>query len=127
MDTESDMDGLNFTWNMGREKTLWGETVSYIFLGSGAHDVKLTVRDDDGDTGTISQKLNIENTLPEAVINVSTRELSVGEKILLDGTFSVDTAGDMEGLEYLWEIGSILRPESLRNIHLQNPEPTRSL
>ncbi|MDP6155029.1 MAG: PKD domain-containing protein [Candidatus Thermoplasmatota archaeon] len=109
MDTESDMDGLNFTWNMGREKTLWGETVSYIFLGSGAHDVKLTVRDDDGDTGTISQKLNIENTLPEAVINVSTRELSVGEKILLDGTFSVDTAGDMEGLEYLWEIGSIFK------------------
>jgi len=115
VDTKSDMNRLNYTWKMGRERTLWGKTVRYVFLGSGIHEVKLTVRDDDGATGTATQKLKIENTLPEAVINISYRDvltgekimLATGEKIILDGSYSVDTAGDMEGLDYHWKIGSI--------------------
>ena len=106
-DTKSDMDRLNFTWKMGRERTLWGKTVSYVFLGSGIHEVKLTVRDDDGATGMVSQKILIENTPPKAVINLSSQDVSLGEKICLDGSSSSDTVGDMEGLEYYWKIGSI--------------------
>ncbi len=108
-DTKSDINGLNYTWKIGREMTLWGKTVGYVFLGSGLHEVKLTVRDDDGATGTITQKLRIENTLPEAVINISSLKVKTGEKITLDGSSSTDTAGDMEGLEYRWKIESIAK------------------
>jgi len=103
-DTPSDIKGLNYTWNMGRETILYGKKVGYTFRGSGKQSVKLTVTDDDGDWDSTTSDLVIENTDPVALINASSTIAMVGESVLFDASRSTDTPGDMDGLEYEWRI-----------------------
>jgi|GEM_PF-448595 len=107
MDTLSDRGRLNYTWKMGARKTLYGKKVANTFLSSGKQVVKLTVRDDDGHTGSTSQTLTIENIDPVALIDHLSSKVKVGESVEFDASGSTDTPGDMEGLEYEWRIGSL--------------------
>ncbi len=106
-DTPSDIGGLNFTWNMGKEKILYGKRVNYTFLGSGKHNVKLTVTDDDGDWDSTSRYLVIENTPPLAVITTVPALVIEGTIVIFDGSASTDTPGDIGGLVYMWKIEGI--------------------
>ena len=107
IDSLSDKAGLNYTWKMGSKGTLYGKKVGYTFISSGQQPVRLTVRDDDGQTGSSSQVLTIENNKPVAKINASSIKVKVGESVEFDASGSTDTPGDMEGLEYEWRIGSL--------------------
>ena len=105
-DTPSDKGGLNYTWKMGAKTTIYGKRVVHTFISSGKQPVKLTVRDDDGQTGSFSQALSIENIDPVAKINQLEIKVMVGEQVEFDASGSTDSPGDMEGLEYEWRIGS---------------------
>jgi len=105
-DTLSDKAGLNYTWKMGIEGTFYGKRVSHTFISSGKQTVKLTLRDDDGQTGSSSKVLTIENINPVAMANASSLIVAVGESVEFDASGSTDTPGDMEGLEYEWKIGT---------------------
>ena len=103
-DSPSDLMELNYTWTLGKERRTYGKVVRYTFLESGKQTVELNVRDDDGFESTFRASLTVSNTAPEAIINTSASRVGTGEKVAFDARGSLDTPGDMEGLEYEWTI-----------------------
>ena len=120
-DTESDIAGLNYTWEMGKGRKMYGKKVIHTFTASGKVLVKLTVKDDDGRFDSVSQTLSIINLQPTAIINVSTLKVKVGERIVLDGSGSTDTPGDMEGLSYEWRIGTYRSTDMVAEYEFKSP------
>ena len=120
-DTESDMAGLNYTWEMGKGSKIFGKKVIHTFTASGKHTVKLTVKDDDGQFSSVSQAISIENVRPTAIINVSTLRVKVGDRVVFDGSSSTDTPGDMAGLSYEWKIGTYRASEMITEYEFKTP------
>jgi hypothetical protein len=59
--TSIDPDGtlINWTWNLEKNLTVYGETITHTYSHDGLFNVTLTVMDDDGDTDTTTLALTI--------------------------------------------------------------------
>ena len=57
----SDSDGtiINYTWDFGEGTTAFGATASHTYTDPGNYTARLTVTDDDGDTGTTTVSINV--------------------------------------------------------------------
>ena len=107
VDTISDIGDLNYTWSLGNERKMYGPIIRYTFRTSGKHVIKLTLTDDDRMSSTATRTVQVANTPPEAIINVSSKRVKAGEPVILDGTGSTDTPGDIDELEFQWRIGKL--------------------
>ena len=105
-----DSDGtiVNWTWNIGNDLILYGETPTYTFTSEediGNYSVTLTVTDDDGATSSDSTSLEVKTILstqmPVPVLNgpyIGT----IGHDITLDASESYD---DGTLVNYTWILG----------------------
>ncbi len=107
MDTLSDIPHLNFTWTIDNSVKLYGMITDYIFGVSGKHKVILTVTDDDGESMQAEKTVTVKNLPPEAVMSISPSRITTGAVITFNGTGSIDTLGDIDGLTYEWKIGNL--------------------
>ena len=116
-------EGLNYVWTLvsleNSGSTLMeikeGTEISYFTVQddiSGNFELSLLVSDNQGNTDYTSISFSVENLPPVAKLIVSDQSLSDGDKFKLpdlnewklDGSDSIDTANDLDGLRCVWKI-----------------------
>lgn len=97
-----------YSWNFGDGNTGSGMTTSHFYRTAGTFTVTLTLTDDQGAQGRISQTLTI-STLGGAAANftLSTAAPKPGQRIIADGTTSTPSAGaTIVSYRYIWGDGT---------------------
>ena len=95
---------IAYLWDFGDNSSAEGKEVSHVYAIPGAYRVKLTVTDASG-TETASQSDWMTVTVNHPPVADAGRDqfIAFGEKVTLDGGFSLDPDGDI--LSHKWEIG----------------------
>ena len=89
-------DGMAFEWALGDGATLSGDSVGHEYAAGGSYEVRLTVTDAEGQTGSVSDTVSV-NEPPTADFTVSCSALAC--------TFT-GTATDDDGIDsYAWTMG----------------------
>jgi PKD repeat protein len=106
-DNPSDLWSLLYQWDFGDGNvTEWSPVTpaSHTYTKRGDYAVKMTVKDDDGDTGDATARLVINN--PEPVPEILTDDQTVKEdqEVEFLGT-ATDTPSDQDILIYYWNFG----------------------
>jgi PKD repeat protein len=117
-----DPDGniIAYAWDFGDGATAAGVTARYAFLRTGAHTVRLTVRDDSGkpnDTNedTLAVRVHVprnENPLAAAGGDLVAE---VGEVVRFDGSASHDPDGNV--ISYDWDFGNGMHGSGIAPMH----------
>ena len=103
--TDTDGTIAGYAWNFGDGTTATGSTASRTYTADGTYTVRLTVTDDDGDTGTVTRQVTVAatpppNQPPTAVIGTP----AISERtVTVSGAGSTDTDGTIAG--YAWNFG----------------------
>lgn len=108
-DTSHDQDLLEYLWDWGDGTTLdWSTTsvATHTYTGSGNFQVTVTVRDDDGDEDLVVLPMAVDNIKPEAKATASRTVATEGDTVHFSAEGSTDTPSDLEGLTYIWDMGS---------------------
>ena len=79
IDNSNDLDGFitNYTWDFGDGDFAYGAMVSHRYADDGIYNVTLTVKDDNGATGSVVKLIIISNVPPSANFSFSMDNLSV--------------------------------------------------
>lgn len=108
-ESTDDTNIVEYEWEIGhREIVLAGEDVSFDYADlkddPGTYDVELTVEDEQGETDTAETSFTImpENQPPEAEVECSPTEVTVGEEFECSGEESTDDTGIVD---YEWQVG----------------------
>jgi len=120
-DTESDIDSLRYYWQFGDGTTAYGKYVYHQYSDSGLYRVTLTVKDNNGQMGSTTRFISINNRAPDVNFTIpGLISIYEGETV----GFNIDTlddSNDMPSLEYWWNYefdGSIVDPEDLTGFEL---------
>ncbi|CAN5331081.1 PKD domain-containing protein [soil metagenome] len=106
--TSTDTDGTvdAYAWEFGDGATAISATASHTYAAAGTYPVKLTVTDNKGTTGTVTQSVTAvaappppPNQIPVAVFTATVTDLGV----VVDGSASTDSDGTVTG--YAWTFG----------------------
>jgi PKD repeat protein len=97
-----------YFWEFGDGNSSTQPIVSHSYSNSGTYNIKLTVTDNLGATGTATGQIIISgggggNQNPVAVATASKSQASINESISFDGSQSYDNDGQIS--QYLWEFG----------------------
>ena len=106
-DNPSDMASLMYRWDFGDGNvTDWSPVTpaSHTYTKSGDYAVKMTVKDDDGDTGESLARLGIHNVLPVAEILTDDQTVKEDQEVEFLGR-GTDTPSDLDILIYYWGFG----------------------
>jgi PKD repeat protein len=99
----SDADGTiaSYAWDFDDGDTATGVSASHTFAAGGTYDVRLTVTDDEGRTGTVTHAVTVEpaNTGPAAAFTSDCTGLACS----FDGGGSSDADGTIAS--YAWDFG----------------------
>jgi PKD repeat protein len=107
-DTPSDIDKLNFTWQLDHgTDTLYkyGRVQVLTLIKAGQYELKLTVTDDDGEIDWITKKIKVRNVNPTAKILVSGKNYTANTPVTFSALESYDTDSDQEYLNFSWDFG----------------------
>ena len=103
-DTESDLGGLQYYWDFGDGQTGWGIGIVHQFIQSGIYDVKLTVRDDNGDIDVLHKTVHVINESPMIDLLTENININEGETFVFEVNSS-DSFPDYPLLNYSWSFG----------------------
>ena len=97
----SDPDGsiTSYEWSINGE-TEFGESVTRSFSDDGEYTVELTVTDDDGETDTTTQRVNVRNQDPTAEFAISPSSPETGKSVTFDASGSSDPDGSINSYEW---------------------------
>lgn len=98
----SDPDGTvaSYAWDFGDGTSASGATPQHAYAAGGTYPVRLTVTDDKGGTGSVTQSVTVvPNRAPTAAITASTADLTAS----FSGTGSNDPDGTIAS--YAWNFG----------------------
>ncbi|MCX6802778.1 MAG: PKD domain-containing protein, partial [Candidatus Diapherotrites archaeon] len=108
-----DYDGTvqSYSWNFGDGSTGSGRKVSHTFNSAGEYSVSLTIKDDDGASGTLAVPLQVldkavkENLKPIASFELGNNYYygAVPHKVSFDASQSYDPDGSI--VSYRWDFG----------------------
>ncbi|MCK5017889.1 MAG: PKD domain-containing protein, partial [Candidatus Peribacteraceae bacterium] len=104
IDTPSDIDSLNYTWDFNDGNQAYGIDVEHIFDLSGVYSVLLTVTDDDGATGTDELLVTVSNVLPIAIAG-DDQVVNEDDLVHFNASYSEDTVSDNDTLMFFWDYG----------------------
>jgi len=103
-DTESDLGSLQYYWDFGDGQTGWGIGIVHQFIQSGIYDVKLTVRDDNGDFDVLHKTVHVINESPTIDLLTENININEGETFVFE-VDSSDSFPDYPLLNYSWSFG----------------------
>ncbi|WP_137293321.1 PKD domain-containing protein [Nocardioides dongxiaopingii] len=100
----NDPDGtiVSYAWNFGDAETGTGASPAHTFNAPGTYTVTLTVTDDRGATGTVSQPVTVTNLAPTAAF---TRQVD-GLDVTTDASGSTDPDGTVVAYAWNWGDGT---------------------
>lgn len=95
----TDPDGtiVEYEWTIDGETVSTAESFSYTFTEAGAHEVSLSVTDDEGATRSTSRTISV-NALPE--VSIPDVEATVGEEV----SIQADASDDGSISKYEWAV-----------------------
>lgn len=97
----------SYTWDFDSdgETDASGTETEHVFEETGSYDVKLTVEDEEGQTGEAGKEISVqEGVPPTASFTASTTEPEVGETVSFDASGS--EAGSEPIASYAWDFDS---------------------
>jgi PKD repeat protein len=102
-ETPSDLPGLVFHWDFGDGTTGFGAYTRHTYTLPGTYDVVLTVTDEDGDFGTASATITVDNVAPRARLTFS--QVAFEDEVVYLSGNGWDTPSDIKTLKYTWDFG----------------------
>lgn len=102
-DTPSDLPGLEYIWEVDNGTSDMGSEVDFSFYRPGTYNITLTAKDDDGETGSATVKVNVRNEPPTAALE-PVPDPEEDEEVTLDAGGTLDTPFDLISLEYRWDL-----------------------
>jgi large repetitive protein len=100
-----DPDGyiVNFTWNLGAGKNLYGPDVNAMWTKAGTYEMQLTIRDNDGASSSWFFNVSVSNSPPRAGFGYSPPVPAELETV----TFNAGASSDLDGIitGYNWNFG----------------------
>ncbi|MFT3943703.1 MAG: PKD domain-containing protein [Ancrocorticia sp.] len=100
----SDADGsiASYAWEFGDGTTATGAKPSHTYTAAGSYNVKLTVTDNRGATGTVTKTVTVAET-PVIVPEANFTTTATGLQVAFDGSSSSVQGGSIAS--YAWEFG----------------------
>ena len=100
-----DLDGyiVNFTWNLGGGRFLYGPEVIAMWTKAGTYEVMLTIRDNDGATAVHFFNVSVSNSPPKAGFGHTPLMPAELETVTFNASASNDRDGMITG--YNWNFG----------------------
>jgi PKD repeat protein len=102
-ETPSDLPGLVFHWDFGDGTTGFGAYVRHTYTYPGVYDVVLTVTDEDGDFGTATTTITVNNVVPRARLTYS--QVAFEDEVVYLSGNGWDTPSDIKTLKFTWDFG----------------------
>ena len=100
---------LSYTWDFGDNQTSPKSIVDHSWEVAGIYDVTLVVKDDTGQEGTTSKKIEVKSKGPTALFVFKDEGGNIVEKIRANSNITLDAsesiAADVEIKEYKWDFG----------------------
>ena len=118
-----DADGAitSYTWDFGDGTSESGKTVSHTYTNVGAHTAKLTVRDNDGKTGSAWKIINVSPAATVPPIADFTFDIISGKApitVNCDASISKDSDGEI--VSYIWDFGDGAQGKGAEVSHIYN-------
>ncbi|MGA1872955.1 MAG: PKD domain-containing protein [Thermoplasmatota archaeon] len=103
-DTPSDLEKLEYEWDLGDGNGKTGRTVYHTYEDRGTYDVTLKVTDDDGEFALDRIRITIENLAPQAMVEGPGRVVE-DEVFMLDAGGSSDMDGEIRSFRWIFPDG----------------------
>ena len=105
-DCSADPDGtiLRWHWDFGDGETSTQTSPMHVFSGSGAHQVALTVTDDQSASRTATATIDVANLPPTAALQTDLEEALTGDPFALDASASSDPSPQGRIASYAWDL-----------------------
>gem|GEM_PF-1173957 len=99
-----DTDGaiVNYTWDFDDGNSSYLQNPDHVYAENDTYTVTLTVRDDDGETATVTRDVDTTNYLPDAMAYIDPVEATIRTDVVFN-----DTSVDMDGtiVNRTWNLG----------------------
>lgn len=124
-----DPDGIieSYEWDFGDGTTASGVTADHLYDEDGTYTVTLTVKDDDGLTGSDSAVKVVENRGPVAAFTQSVETVDTGETTTFDASESYDPDGNIVSYEWNFGDGAIVTETDPITTHVYEDDGSYSL
>ncbi|MEJ1222370.1 PKD domain-containing protein [Sediminicola sp. 1XM1-17] len=104
-DSTDDVGIVSYAWDFKDGNTSTEADPLHIFTSAGTYDVTLTVTDGDGNTGSTTITIQVNDPANEAPVAVATSDVSNGDAPLTVAFTGSNSTDDVGVTSYLWDFG----------------------